>query len=156
MATDAKNKNRHWHRDAQYALEGFIEMDEGFFEGQRKKNNEGFIVKSVKGLATKVMTIVAVSTTPVSIDKQKQHRPNAKAGYLKMNAVNYLNKTEVTYKAQKMINNSATIMTDVKRRYKGLQDICKLHKVVIVKYKIEVSKVFTWVAMLLVMQKRSY
>jgi hypothetical protein len=133
------------HRDAQYALEGFIEMDEGFFEGQRKKNDEGLIVNPVKELDRQVKAIVAVSTTPASIDKQKQHRPNTKAGYLKMNVVASLNKIEVTYEAQKMIKKSATVMTDGKRCYRGLQDICKMHKEVIVKDKTEVSKVFPWV-----------
>src|SRR5665647_1852341 len=31
------------HRDAKYILDGFIEMDEGFFEGHRKRSEEGFI-----------------------------------------------------------------------------------------------------------------
>ena len=133
------------NRDSAYALDGFIEMDEGFFEGQRKKDDEGFIVKPVKELDRQVKAIVAVSTTPVSIDKQKQHRPNSKAGYLKMNVVTSLNKIEVTYEAEKMIKKSATVMTDGKRCYRGLQDICKIHKEVIVKDKTKVSKVFPWV-----------
>jgi len=68
------------NRDATYALDGFIEMDEGFFEGQRKTNDdEGFIVKPAKELDRQVKAVVAVSTRPVSIDEQKQHRPNTKA-----------------------------------------------------------------------------
>jgi hypothetical protein len=133
------------NRDSTYALDGFIEMDEGFFEGQRKKNDEGFIVKPVKELDRQVKAIIAVSTTPVSIDKQKPYRLTTKAGYLKMNVVTSLNKIEVTYEAQKMIKKSATVMTDGKRCYRGLQDICKIHKEVIVKDKTEVSKVFPWV-----------
>ena len=36
------------HRDAKYTLDGFIEMDEGFFEGHRKKSEEDFISQPVK------------------------------------------------------------------------------------------------------------
>ena len=56
-----------------------------------------------------------------------------------------LNKTEVTYEAQKMIKKSATVITDGKRCYRGLQDICKEHKEIIVKDKTQVSKTFPWV-----------
>lgn len=133
------------NRDSTYGLDGFIEMDEGFFEGQRKKDDESFIVNPVKELDRQVKAIVAVSTTSVSIDKQKPHRPNSKAGYLKMNVVSSLNKIEVTYEAEKMVKKSATVMTDGKRCYRGLQDICKIHKEVIIKDKTEVSKVFPWV-----------
>jgi hypothetical protein len=135
------------NRDSKYALDGFIEMDEGFFEGQRKKNEEEglIIVRPEKELDRQVKAIVAVSTMPVSVDKQKQHRPNTKAGYLKMNMVTALNKTEVTYEAQKMIKKSATVITDGKRCYRGLQDICKEHKEIIVKDKTQVSKTFPWV-----------
>jgi hypothetical protein len=67
-------------RDATYVLDGFIEMDEGFFEGQRKKNDEeGFIVKPAKELDRQVKASVDVSTTTLSIDNQKHHRPDTKA-----------------------------------------------------------------------------
>lgn len=133
------------NRDEKYVLDGFIEMDEGFFEGHRKKEDNGLIVKPVKELDRQVKAIVAVSKVPVSMDKQKPHRPDTKAGYLKMNVVSSLNKTEVTYEAQKMIKKSATVITDGKRCYRGLQDICQVHKEVIVKDKTEVSKTFPWV-----------
>ena len=133
------------NRDEKYVLDGFIEMDEGFFEGHRKKEDDGLIAKPVKELDRQVKAIVAVSKIPVSIDKQKQHRPDTKAGYLKMNVVSSLSKTEVTYEAQKMIKKSATVITDGKRCYRGLQDICEVHKEVIVKDKTEVSKTFPWV-----------
>jgi len=133
------------HRDAKYTLDRFIEMDEGFFEGHRKRSEEDLISQPVKELDRQVKAIVAVSTTPVSIDEQKIYRPNTRAGYLKMNVVSSLNKTEVIYEAGNMIKKSATVITDGRRRYKGLQEICKVHKEIIVKNKTEVSKVFQWV-----------
>ena len=133
------------HRDAKYALDGFIEMDEGFFEGHRKKSEEDFISQPVKELDRQVKAIVAVSTTPVSINEQKTYRPNTRAGYLKMNVISSLNKTEVTYEAGNMIKKSATVVTDGRRCYRGLKDICKVHKEIIAQNKTEVSKVFPWV-----------
>lgn len=133
------------HRDDKYTLDGFIEMDEGFFEGHRKKVEECLEGKPVKELDRQVKAIVAISTTPVAAGGQNQSRPNTKAGYLKMSVVKSLNKTEVACEAGKMIKKSATVITDGRRCYGGLQDICKVHKEVIVKDKKEVSKAFPWV-----------
>jgi len=133
------------HRDAKYTLDGFIEMDEGFFEGHRKRSDEDFIGRPVKKSDRQVKAIVAVSATPVSIDEQKTNRPDTRAGYLKMNVVSPLNKTEVTYEAGNMIKKSATVVTDGRRGYRRLQDICKVHREIIVQNKAEESKVFTWV-----------
>lgn len=133
------------HRDDKYSLGGFIEMDEGFFEGHRKKDTQSIEGKPVKELDRQVKAIVAVSTTPVAINDQQKHRPNTKAGYLKMSVVSSLNKTEVTLEAEKMIKKSATVITDGRRCYKGLQEICEAHKEIIVQDKKEVSRVFPWV-----------
>ncbi len=61
----------------------FTEMDEGFFEGHRKKDTQSIESKPVKELDRQVKAIVAVSTIPVAINDQQKHRPDTKAGYLK-------------------------------------------------------------------------
>lgn len=133
------------HRDDQYRLEGFVEMDEGFFEGHRKKQQDTTEEKPVKELDRQVKTIVAVSTTPVKGEEQSGHRPDTRAGYLKMSVVVSLNKTEVSYAAGKMIQKSATVLTDGRRCYKGIQEICALHREVIAEDKKAVSRLFPWV-----------
>jgi ribosomal protein L37AE/L43A len=133
------------HSDDKYKLTGFIEMDEGFFEGQRKKEDEHAIGKQVKELDRQVKVVVAVSTTPVPVEKQQKNRPKTYPGYVKMNVVSGLNKKEVTHDAAQMIQKSATVITDGRRCYTGLQEVCKVHKEVIVKDKKEVSKAFPWV-----------
>ena len=50
------------HRDDKYILDGYIEMDEGFFEGHRKKDDDG---TPSKELDRQVKVIVAVSTVPI-------------------------------------------------------------------------------------------
>jgi hypothetical protein len=131
-------------RDDKYSLDGFIEMDEGFFEGHRKKQQQE-ADKPVKELDRQVKAIVAISTTPVEEHKQQKHKPKTKAGYLKISVVSSLNKVEVGYEASKMIAKSASVITDGRRCYGGLQEHCKSHKTIIVQDKKQVSKIFPWV-----------
>jgi len=132
-------------RDEKYNLDGFIEMDEGFFEGHRKREESGAQAQAVKELVRQVKAIVAVSTTPVKEHEQQKYKPKSKAGYIKMNVVTSLNKIEVTYEASKMINKSATVVTDGRRCYRGLQEICSSHKEIVVEDKKQVSNMFPWV-----------
>lgn len=133
------------HRDDSHTLDGYIEMDEGFFEGHRKKAGTDIGSKPVKELDRQVKAIVAVSTTPVAAAEQKEHRPQTQAGFVKMNVVSSLCSTEAVCEAKKMIQKSAAVVTDGRRCYKGLKDICAAHEEIIVKDKKEVSKVFPWV-----------
>jgi hypothetical protein len=81
------------HRDDKYLLDGFMEMDKGFFEGHRKKEvEEGFITKPAKELDRQVKAIVAVSTTPIVTGEYKKDRPVTRPGYLKMSVVQSLSK----------------------------------------------------------------
>jgi hypothetical protein len=133
------------HRDDIYKLEEFVEMDEGFFEGHRKKENQDTPANTVKELDRQVKAIVAVSAKPVSQDKQKKTRPDSKPCFVKMSVVSSLCNKEVACEARKMIQKSATVITDGRRCYSGLKEICAVHKAIVVKDKKEVSKVFPWV-----------
>ena len=133
------------HRDDKYRLDGFIEMDEGFFEGHRKKDKDMPDGKPAKELDRQVKAIVAVSVQPVTDADHKKHRPKTKAGFLKMSVVSSLCSNEVITETQKMIQKSATIITDGRRCYNGLKNICTTHQQIIVKDKKEVSTVFPWV-----------
>lgn len=132
-------------RDEKYQLDGYIEMDEGFFEGHRKKQGDALIVKPVKELDRQVKAVVAVSTIPIVIGKRKDGRPIAKPGYLKMNVVQSLSKIDIAYEATKMIDKNATVITDGKTSYRILKGICNQHIAVIIADKTKVSKAFPWV-----------
>lgn len=132
-------------RDEKYDLDGFIEMDEGFFEGHRKKPEEGLKEKPVKELDRQVKAIVAVSTTPITTGEYKKGRPVTKPGYLKISVVQSLSKTDISYEAKKMIAETAVVTTDGKTSYRTLKDICKNHIEIVVKDKKEVTKIFPWV-----------
>jgi hypothetical protein len=133
------------HRDDKYRLDGFIEMDEGFFEGHRKKDKDMLDGKPAKELDRQVKAIVAVSVQPIAAADQKKHRPETKAGFIKMSVVSSLCNNEVITETEKMVQKSATIITDGRRCYSGLKDICITHHKIIVEDKKEVSKVFPWV-----------
>ncbi len=133
------------NRDDKYSLDGFIEMDEGFFEGHRKTQPDTITGKPVKEMDRQVKAIVAVSVKPLATKDRKEHRPASKAGFVKMNVVSSLCTDEVNCEAEKMVQKSATVITDGRRCYKGLQNICSKHEQIIVKDKTQVSKVFPWV-----------
>lgn len=134
------------HRDEKYLLDGYIEMDEGFFEGHRKKEEkDGLTVKPVKEIDRQVKAIVAVSTTPFATDKHKKGKPITKPGYLKMSVVQFLSKNDIGFEAKTMVGKDATVVTDGKTAYRTLKDICKLHIEMVVADKTNVSKAFPWV-----------
>jgi ISXO2-like transposase domain len=132
-------------RDEKYELDGFIEMDEGFFEGHRKKDDEGVIAKPAKELDRQVKAIAAVSTTPVATTEHKKGHPVTKPGYLKISVVQSLSKADIGFEAKKMVAQSAMVTTDGKTSYRTLNDICKNHTAIVVKNKKEVTKIFPWV-----------
>jgi transposase-like protein len=134
------------HRDEKYSLDGVIEMDEGFFEGHRKKDNvEGAIVKPAKELDRQVKAIVAVSTTPIVTEERKKGRPISKPGYIKMNVVTSLAKVDIGYEAEQMLAKTAKVTTDGKTSYRTLKDLCLQHNAIVIKDKSLVSKTFPWV-----------
>jgi hypothetical protein len=130
------------NRDDGYLLDGYIEKDEGFFEGHRKKDAEG---NPAKELDRQVKAVVAVSTEAVAADKQKPYGKATKCGYVKIKTVSSLNKKEVSCEAKGMLSKSATVITDGRRCYNGLKDIVAVHQKIVVEDKKEVSKVFPWV-----------
>lgn len=129
-------------RDDSYTLDGYVEMDEGFFEGHRKKTEDGL---DAKELDRQVKVIVAVSTQPIIKEEQKQHRPDTKAGHLKMSVVKSLSSKDAAFEIPKMVSNTAIVKTDGKACYNVLRDTCAAHKKVVVENKKEVCKIFPWV-----------
>jgi transposase-like protein len=133
------------NRDNKYKLDGFIEMDEGFFEGHRKKDETALIIKPAKELDRQVKAIVAVSTTPIIVDDHKNGRPKTKPGYLKMSVVESLSKVAIGYQVKNMVDSDAVVMTDGKTSYRALKEVCKQHIEVVMLDKTKMSKAFPWV-----------
>ncbi len=132
-------------RDDKYQLDGFLEMDEGFFEGHRKNDEDMPDGKPARELDRQVKAIVAISTEPIAEKDQREHRPKTKPGFIKMSVVSSLCSNEVITEAGNMIKKSATVMVDGRPCYNGLKNICKTVQKVIIKDKKKVATVFPWV-----------
>ena len=131
-------------RDATYKLTDFVEMDEGFFEGHRQKEDEQN-PKEIKEVHRNVKTIVAVSTNPILRKDQVKGKPNTYPKFLKMAVVDKLAKDDIEFETTNMLSPSSTVMTDGKRSYSPLKKITQEHIVQIVKDKTTVCKAFPWV-----------
>ena len=109
-------------REKRYKLDGFVELDEAFFAGHRKKgiNEAG---KPFKEIDRNEKVFVAVSTQ------------DNRSRYLKMTVVQSLSKKDVAYEAPKILHHSATVMTDGRRCYTPLKEIAKEHLVKIIRDK---------------------
>lgn len=119
-------------REKRYKLDGFVELDEAFFAGHRKKgiNEAG---KPFKEIDRNEKVLVAVSTH------------DTRSRYLKMTVVQSLSKKEVAYEAPKILHHSATVMTDGRRCYTPIKDVAKEHQVKIIRDKKQVCEAFPWV-----------
>lgn len=119
-------------RDKQYQLDGFIELDEAFFAGHRKTgvNEAG---KPYKEIDRNEKVLVAVSTA-------KSH-----SKFLKMAVVQSLSKKDIAFEVPKLIQHSATVITDGRRCYTPIKDIAKEHQIKIIKDKKKVCEAFPWV-----------
>ncbi len=119
-------------RDKRYQLDGFVELDEAFFAGHRKKglNDVG---KPYKEIDRNEKVLVAVST------KETHSR------FLKMTVVQSLSTKDISFEVPKMLHRSATVMTDGRRCYTPLKDMAKEHQVNIIRDKKRVCEAFPWV-----------
>ena len=132
-------------RDERYRLDGYIEMDEGFFEGHRKKSQDLPVGKEPKELDRQVKVIVGVSTKKVKKDKRKEYKPGTKPLYLKMDVVDTLTNKDVNWSTTNMVSPQSTVHTDGRWCYGVLKKIVSHHEVDVIKDKRLVSKVFPWV-----------
>ena len=119
-------------RDEKYLLDGFIELDEGFYAGHRKAPHE-LTGKKAKELDRNEKVLVAINTK------------DGNAKYLKMTVVKSLSKIDITYEVPKMLAKSATVLTDGRRCYTPLKNLVKQHEILIIKDKKQVCKSFPWV-----------
>ena len=131
------------HRDSKYELKEYIELDEGFFETTDrrvdKKDNKN---QQGRGSSKQAAVLVAVESIPVGNKEDGTHR---KVKHLKMTVMDGLTAKDIEYEVANQIDKEATVMTDGFKSYSKLNKIVNEHKVVVVKDKKQVDKVFPWV-----------
>ena len=86
--------------------------------------------------------MVAVESIPVEDQGDGAQR---KVKHLKMTVIDSLTAIGIEYEVAHQINKEATVMTDGFKSYSKLNKIVNEHKVVVVKDKKQIGKVFPWV-----------
>lgn len=133
------------YRDTRYELKEYIELDEGFFEtADRRKNKDDDENQQGRGSNRQSAVLVAVESIPVA-EPENKNKPKQQVKHLKMTVMDSLTSKDINYEVTKTIDPKATIMTDGYRGYSKLNTLVNKHKIVVVKDKKEVDKVFPWV-----------
>ena len=125
-------------RDDHYKLDGYVELDEGFFESQRQETDENEGQRQVK-------VLVAAESRPTEFKHKNKSKPEKAVRFIKMKVVDNVSKADINYEVQVNIESTAQAVTDGKRCYADLKHTLAKHEVVICEDKKEVSKTFPWV-----------
>jgi len=130
------------HRDTKYELKEYIELDEGFFETADRRDKKDDENQQGRGSNRQVSVLVAVESIPVRDEADGKHR---QVKHLKMTVMDSLTSKDIEYEVEKTIESQTTVMTDGYKGYSKLNTLVNQHKVVVVKDKKQVDKVFPWV-----------
>lgn len=96
-------------RDAQYPLEGTVEVDEGFFEVMApKKPKDGSEPRPDK----KQGVLVMASSKKIPPDKRKKGRPTTACGFVSMATISSKSAREIEARMKGKINPTAHVITD--------------------------------------------
>ena len=118
--------------DDQYQLDGQLEIDEGFFEGQREKerdlpDEESKYSAHGNDGKRQVKVLVMVESERVKVKHKNKTRPKRKVGRLKMKVVERITKLDVDSEVRTHIKPTATAITDGRQCYSNLKDILADH-----------------------------
>lgn len=140
-------------RDMEYQLNGYIEMDEGFFERIDnieviKEKKEVGITKPEKnkrgrGSERQAKVLVMIESKPIQKECAKG-KPDRKVGYLKMKVMEDLKGKSINNVVQESIDEKSIALTDGYRGYSKLKTVINGHQVIIEPDKTKASKLFPW------------
>jgi DNA-directed RNA polymerase subunit RPC12/RpoP len=131
-------------RDSEYKLQQWVELDEGFFETVKPKDDRSEQRNKGRGAKGKSKVLVAIESNPdLASDKSKPHNKGRKAGFLKMIVMDDLSAKGIDYEVRKNIESTACVETDGYRGYSNLKSYLE-HLITEVKYKEDASKLFPW------------
>jgi len=132
-------------RDSEHKLQQWVELDEGFFETVKPKDEQNSDKNKGRGANGKSKVLVAIESNPEkAVNKSKPHNKGRKAGFLKMIVMDNLSGSSIDFEVSKAIAPSATVETDGYRAYSNLKSYVN-HKVIEIKYKEDAAKLFPWV-----------
>ena len=98
-------------RDAQYSLDGQVELDDGFFTTERPEEEKDTPLKRGRGSQKKSKVVVMVESAP-SQRYPRKGKPSKVVGHLKMQVIPDLKTQTVTDVAKKHLEPSVELTTD--------------------------------------------
>ena len=135
-------------RDSLYELSNYIEMDEGFFESVNSEKDDNEPTMRGRGSKKQSKVLVAVESTPISKESKNakyKHKPNAKAGYLKMIVLENLKSESISSSLKGELGQASIVRTDGYKGYSKLKEQVKEHQVYRTFDKEVLEKTFPWV-----------
>lgn len=137
-------------RDAEYQLDGFLELDEGYFSNSKPLERNEFTgeqekLKRGKG-SQKKSKVLVMNSYETFTSKLKRDNPKyiTKPKYLKMTVIEDVISTTINHEVEKSISSDAILKTDDNKAYKDLKTLVKAHHPHNVS-KVKVGKVLPWV-----------
>jgi len=137
-------------RDDKYKLDGQLEIDEGFFEGQREKAEELPDEESKYSAygndgKRQVKVLVIVESERVKVPHRNTNRPKRKVGFLKMKVIEKITRQNVEHEIKSHTKPTATAITDGRSCYSNLENVLADHTAYTLNDPALAHKLMPWV-----------
>jgi len=149
-------------RDANYKLQGDIEIDDAFYEivdlpdkdrlGNKIQTEEDLKRGRGSQKQAKVLVMVESRLNPEQANPNKKNRV---LGFAKMIVIDELNSVGINYEVTKAINPTSLVISDGYRGYAGLNEVVKKYKAMVVP-QTEAHKMLPWVHTVIANSKRLF
>lgn len=144
-------------RDNRYELKEFVEMDEGFFESVKKKDDDDKDAPSKRGRGSQKQSkvLVMVESKPSEKPpKKNRKKPARSCGHVKMVVVEDLQWETVKSVVESSIDKEATVRTDGYTTYSKLKESVGAHQAIKTPPK-QASTILPWVHTVIANTKRT-
>ena len=144
-------------RDNRYELKEFVELDEGFFERVRQKNDQTMEEPPKRGRGSQKQSkvLVMVESKPsAKPPKNNRKKPARSCGHVKMIVVEDLSWETVKPVVENSIDKKATVRTDDSTTYSKLKESVSSHQAIKTPPK-QASTVLPWVHTVIANTKRT-
>lgn len=130
-------------RDAEYALQNVVELDEGFFSTEIPEVEKGKPLKRGRGSQKKSKVLVMAESIPVDGQITRDGKPR-KVGHIKMFVIDNLKAETIDEKVIRYIERDSTVDSDDSTSYTNLKNLVAKHRPKVIR-KEDVGKVLPWV-----------
>lgn len=121
-------------RDAQYKLQGDIEIDDAFFEVVDLEEKPDIELKRGRGSQNKSKVLVMVESVP-NPKQENPHKKNRIMGFAKMIVMDNLKNIGINYEVSNAISPNSTVISDKYGGYSALSEVVKQHNAMVVPAK---------------------